>query len=351
MSGKTQQQLRNAEALLDNGLPTDCANAFDLAELAGADADRCSAGRWIRAMQRGDFESAWLQSDAIRHRGAPDPARFWQGENIRNRDVIVRCLHGLGDAVQFLCYAPLLRELTETLIVEVPPQLTELASHLRGIEKVITWGELAPVVQPKWDVQVEVTELPYLFRTQLSDLPIAANYLRLPHSIIDSVKPRPTLRTNLRVGIVWASGEWKPSRSLPLDLMISLMQTPGCEFWNLQGERARCEWRQVPKHDRMHDDSESCDTVMRLAALIAQLDLVITPDTLAAHLAGALGIQAWVMLEYAADWRWMHLRENSPWYPSLRLFRQRTQDDWISVIEQIHDELPQLVQAQRRLIA
>jgi hypothetical protein len=351
MRSDPEQILREAEELLEQRHLTAAKGAFDRAELAGADANRCSAGRWMCAMQNGDFEHAWHESDAIRDRGEPDPRRFWQGEDIRGKCVIVRCLHGFGDAVQFLRYAPRIRERAVSLIVEVPPRLMELAPFLTGVEDVITWGEHSPAAQPAWNLEIEVTELPYLFRTQLSDLPIATNYLRLPNSLFKCRELSGVTR-NLRVGIAWASGDWKPSRSVPLELLKPLFRTRGCEFWNLQGGAARQEW-QPTDCCRMHNDARLCDTVVRLAALIAQLDLVITTDTLAAHLAGALGVPAWVMLEHAADWRWMHKRKDSPWYPSLRLYRQRVQGEWPGLIGRMSEDLARLAedQQQGRLIA
>jgi hypothetical protein len=99
------------------------------------------------------------------------------------------------------------------------------------------------------------------------------------------------------------------------------VHTSGCEFWNLQGGPPREQWSQLGSSSALHDAYSSSDTILRLAGLITQLDLVITPDTLAAHLAGATNTPAWVMLEHASDWRWMHARADCPWYPSLRLFR------------------------------
>jgi hypothetical protein len=316
--------------------------AFELAEWCGADKDRCAAGRWLLAMLRGDLEAAWCESDAIRRRGAPDPNRFWMGEDFSDKRVIVRCLHGLGDAVQFLRYAPMLRERAAKLIVEVPPTLLELAPCFDGVDEVITWGEQARRVLPQWDVQMEIVELPYVFRTHLRDLPIATEYLRLP-ARMENVVPRATSAESLRVGVVWTAGGWNPARSVPVELLRPVVEVEGCEFWNLQGGPARAEWDLLGRSERLHDAYELSDTVLRLAALISNLDIVITPDTLAAHVAGALGTPAWVMLEHAADWRWMHGREDSPWYPSLRLFRQPKDGDWCSVVDEVRAALQQSV--------
>ncbi|HKO17371.1 MAG TPA: hypothetical protein VJU82_00640, partial [Acidobacteriaceae bacterium] len=150
-----EEALRYAEWLLECRKLAHAVPALNCAELRGASPDRCSAGRWLAAMLRGDFPAAWVESDAIRSRGAPDLNRFWQGEDIRGKRVIVRCLHGFGDAVQFLRFAPMLRALVSKLIVEVPPAMSEIARCFQGVDSVITWGEQAPAVPPQWDVQVE----------------------------------------------------------------------------------------------------------------------------------------------------------------------------------------------------
>jgi hypothetical protein len=154
--------------------------------------------------------------------------------------------------------------------------------------------------------------------------------------------PQPNSPDSLRVGLVWASGEWNAARSVPLDLLHPIVRTPGAEFWNLQGGPPREEWNRLGAGASLHDAYSSSNTILKLAGLIAQLDLVITPDTLAAHLAGALGKQAWVMLEHAGDWRWMHARSDCPWYPSLRLFRQPAAGDWAGCVREVQSGLAAL---------
>lgn len=334
-----EQALAYAESLLERRKLAHAVPALHFAEMRGASPDQCSSGRWLAAMLRGDFPAAWRECDAIRKRGAADPNRFWRGEAIRGKRVILRCLHGFGDAVQFLRYAPTLRTLASRLIVEVPPAMLEIAPHFDAVADVITWGEKAPRVAPEWDVQIEIVELPYVFRTRAEDLPLATNYLHIPENVLREVAPQPISPDSLRVGLVWASGEWNPTRSVPFELLSTLTDIPGCEFWNLQGGPPRDQWHQLEAGAVLHDAYSSSDTILKLAGLIAQLDLVITPDTLAAHLAGALSTPAWVLLEHASDWRWMHGCEHSPWYPSLRLFRQPVSGDWRGAMDEVRAAL------------
>ena len=335
--GRSTQQLFEAEELLER---RDAAakQVFDAAEACGADKDRCAAGRWMAHMFTGDFAAAWRESDAIRGRGGPDPHRMWTGESLKDRHIMVRCLHGFGDAIQFLRYAPLLRSVAAEVTYEVPPALYELAPYIDGVDNVVTWGKLAPVNPIRWDTQIEVMELPYVFRTELCDLPIAQNYVHPPQSRCNCVSRKLGLN-HPRVGVVWAAGEWNQTRSIPFPVFSELMTESACEFWSLQGGAAQVEWNELPPSPRLRDSADLGDGILSLACVISQLDLVITVDTLAAHLAGAMGIPAWVLLQQAADWRWMACGTTSPWYPSLRLFRQRSQGDWAGVIAEVRQEL------------
>jgi len=331
-----EAELVAVEDRLDRRELAGAMEGFEAAEREGAEADRCSAGRWMVSMLRGDFSAAWRESDAIRRRGAPDPHRFWNGENIRGKRVIVRCLHGFGDAVQFLRYAPELRAIAKEVIFEVAPRFVELARCFDGVDHVITWGESAPRTPPAWDVQMEVMELPHFFRTDIRDLPIAERYLHLPEQVVARVRSEMGCSTNARIGMVWSSGDWNPSRDLPFNQLAPLLEAAGCEFWNLQGAETGARDAGV---DGLLEARGCRDSVVMLAAVISELDLVITVDTLAAHLAGALSVPAWVMLQYAADWRWMTDTSLSPWYRSLRLFRQPRPGDWESVVANVQNDL------------
>ncbi len=328
--------LLGAENCLDRRDLATALTGFDQAEASGADPDRCAAGRWMAFMLRGDFASAWCESDAIRRRGAPDPHRFWNGEDIRGRRLIVRCLHGFGDAVQFLRHAPALRQIAAEVIFEVPPRFVELARYFDGVDNVITWGE--PASRPQWDVQMEVMELPYFFRTELNDLPLREKYLHLPDRVLHSVTQEMRDSTRPRVGVVWNAGQWNPSRAVPFSALAPLLESADCEFWSLQGPDAVAEGTSYDRHF-LREVPGGRDSILMLAAVIAQLDLVLTVDTLAAHLAGALSTPAWVILQHAADWRWMTETARSPWYPSLRLFRQCRPGDWTGVVAEVQRSL------------
>lgn len=332
--------LDRADALLRQRRLGEAIDCFHLAEQQGLDSDRCAGGRWTACMLSGQFGAAWSESDAIRHRGAHDPRSLCQDAIPRGKRLIVRCLHGFGDAVQFLRYAPQLRALTSRLIVEVAPRMVDFARCINGVEEVITWGKSQPKDPPAWDMQVEIMELPYVFRTMVGDLPLAVKYITLPPPALCQARRIVGSSSIPRIGVVWSCGEWNLSRSVPLRLLRPLLRRPNCEFWNLQGGAVRSEWSKLQCRSAMCDAQELCDGgLLPLAAIISHLDLVLTVDTLAAHLAGAMNIPAWVMLQHEADWRWMAGRDDSPWYPSMRLFRQAKQGDWTDLIANVEHAL------------
>ncbi len=336
--------LSAAESLLELRQLDGVLDLLSRAQGRGADPDRCAASRWMAAMLQGDFELAWRESDAIRRRGAPDEHRMWQGENITGRRVIVRCLHGFGDTVQFLRYACLLNRRAAKVIWEMSPAMIDIARCFHGVEHVLAWGAEC-VAGRDWDVQIEVMELPYIFRTTVADLPIASSYLRLPDAIIGRVAKEMGPGERPRVGVVWGAGTWNESRSIPFRLLHPLLEIGECEFWNLQGGPCRAE----PEGAALLRDTAACnDGILCLAGVISQIDLVLTVDTLAAHLAGALGVPAWLMLQHAADWRWMATRTESPWYPSLRILRQPSPGAWDHVVHAAVERLHIWLQQEQR---
>ena len=341
--------LRRAVMLLNDRRLAEAATLLQEAKHAGADADECASARWYLAMLRGDFADAWRASDVIRERGRPDPHRFWNGETLRGQRVMIRCLHGYGDAVQMLRLLPLVRAMAAHVTVQVAPAFVPLARCLAGADEVITWAEReAHATEPPWDLQVEVMELPYVLRLELAQLPYRTSYLRLPEEacaqaerllrgLVDTSGSR-----GKRVGLVWAAGSWNPSRSVPVAYFMKLLRNAeeeGIEYWSLQGTGASAEAKSLFQDGVLRDGSKATAGVVGLAATISAMDLVITVDTLAAHIAGALGVPVWVLLEERADWRWMLDREDSPWYPSMRLFRCSAGEGWPELLRRVRKEL------------
>ncbi len=301
---------------------------FYQAEQAGCDSDACASGRWTCYMLKGDFERAWRESDAIAARGNPDPHRFWDGRPVDGRRVLIRCLHGLGDTIQFIRYAPLIRAKAAHLTLESQPTLKALLTYSRLSDEVITWGE----PEPAWDQQIEVIELPRVFRTLTGSVPNDVPYLRAPALSLYRKHEFPGL---IRAGLVWSASNYNPARSIPVEAISQLLDIPGVEFYSLQGgpERFKLE---IPQ---LFSESEC---VLSTASLLGALDLVITVDTMIAHLAGALERPVWTLLPYQSDWRWMLNCEDNPWYPSMRLIRQKKPGEWEPVISTVKSDLAAL---------
>lgn len=321
---------------------------YEKAEQSGYDADACAGGRWICHMLLGRFDRAWEESDVIAQRGLPDRHRFWDGQSCDGRNVLIRCLHGLGDTIQFVRYAPLIRERARTLTIEAQPALKALIERSRLADAVITWGE----PEPLWDQQIEIVELPRVFRTNLDTIPNIVPYLHtsstdVPSGARDSRRNGGASR--LRVGIVWASSSYNPSRSIPLELIAQLFDVQHTSFFSLQAGEERAQLQGCSAIEDLQTDP-AC--ILTTAENLKTLDLVITVDTMMAHLAGALARPVvWTLLPFQCDWRWMVDREDSPWYPSMRLFRQPRRNDWPSVIQQVRRALEAIVQQRYSLVS
>jgi hypothetical protein len=327
--------LRRAQYYLECRDLDGALNSFYEAEAKGADASSAAAGRWECWMLKGEFERAWKESDLLRISQRQDPHRFWDGLALNGRDVMLRYLHGYGDAIQFLRYLPQLQQITRSLTLQVPPALLPLFCKVPWANAVITWEQQ----ESPWDTQIECMELPYIFRTTLANIP---NVLSCWQFDEDTNSKTYLNDKPFKVGLVWNAGEWKPSRSIPITEFKLLMQTRAIAFHNLQGGVAKEEWSLVDKVCSTQTP-QLPDGIPSLARAIVSMDLVITVDTLAAHLSGTLGTPVWLLLEPAADWRWMVDRRDSPWYPSMTIFRCGRMEDWGSLTLRVQKQLELLL--------
>jgi hypothetical protein len=306
---------------------------------------------WMSHMLRGDFPSAWRLADHDREQrrragisGATWPRHMrpvWDGRPLAGARALVRCHHGLGDTIQFIRYVPLLAEEAASVDVEAQPELLPLLAQVPGIARLhaLAAGEDRPMAAFGCDAEVDATELPHACGTTLDTIPARVPYLAAEADGAAEAKRRLAgVSGQLAVGLVWAAGEWKPERSIQLAQFRQLAEIPGVAFVNLQRGPEYLRWRQTLDGPPMSEVFGS-DALADAAATIANLDLVVTPDTMTAHLAGALGVPVWVMLHFAADWRWLLDRADSPWYPTMRLFRQPRPGDWDPVIAEVASAL------------
>jgi hypothetical protein len=317
---------------------------FQAAEAAGFDADECCGGRWFCRMLVGDFEQAWRESDCIAGRGAPDPNRLWSGRPLDGKNVIVRCLHGLGDAIQFIRFAGPLRARAARVFVEVPECLVRLFQTIPNLDGVFTWDD-PDSAPPEWDEHIEVMELGRYFRATTDTVSCEVPYLFPPDDAAFRVDT-----SQINVGLTWASSTWNSRRSVPLGDLLPVLSTPGYRFLSLQQGSRQEEMKNIHPDFRPRPIISISDDVQRTASFVKQLDLVITVDTMVAHLAGALGKPVWLMLEKFADWRWMMDIADSPWYPTMRIFRQPESGNWRQVASEVARDLERLATGQHGLI-
>jgi hypothetical protein len=292
---------------------------------------------WHRAMRSGAFERAWRISDRIlaRRLARAEPQHslprhlqgIWNGQPLAGAHVLVRCYHGLGDTVQYIRFAGRLRALAREVTVWAQPPLAPLLATAAGVDRVLPLHDGIPELA--YDVDIESMELAHALRITAADLPGPVPYLRRP-SLVPG--PRPD-RTRLTAGLVWSGGDWNPRRSMRFEDLRPLLAVPGVDFVSLQCGPARGQCRGAGVADA------ACDDIAVFAARLCRLDLLITVDTFAAHLGGALAVPVWLMLPGACDWRWMERAETSVWYPTMRLFRQRRPGDWTGVVRDIAREL------------
>ena len=280
---------------------------------------------WLDAVRHGDFAAAWLISDRVlEERRAAGPywhlprheQWLWDGRPPAGRRVLVHCYHGLGDTIQFARFLPALSQLAREVLVWAQPSLVSLLRTLPGVGQVLPLHDGSPEVQR--DADVEVMELAHLLRVTQAELPTLVPYFVAPSA--------QRLSARFSVGVGLTSGQWDPRRSVPTEALGNL--DDGKDWFSLQLESPIAGMRDVSTPD-----------IVALAGRLMSLDLVITVDTMLAHLAGALGVPTWTLLPHDADWRWQTDRDDSPWYPTMRLFRQPCAGNWSSVLDGVRREL------------
>lgn len=257
----------------------------------------------------------------------------WQGQPLAGKTLLVRREQGAGDTLQFLRFVPELIRRGARVLVDVTPDLAELAGTVApAVELVDRAAPLPPV-----DYYINLMSLPYRLGITLDNLPSTVPYLRPDAARVAAWQARLASFPGQRIGLVWAGNPKHKNdhnRSCPLAALQPLFGLPDVAWFSLQkGEHAK-QLAGLP-HGHITDLGAELNSFADTAAALQALDLLITVDTSVAHLAGALGRPAWVLLPYAPDWRWMLERDDSPWYPSLHLFRQRSAGDWVGVIERL----------------
>ena len=301
---------------------------------------------WNKAIELllcGDFAQGWKlyewrwQRDAFTSRKRDFAQPLWLGDaTLVGKTVLLHAEQGLGDSIQFCRYAREVQALGAHVLLEVPRPLMALFASLEGVSQVIEKG--APL--PRFDYHCPLLSLPLAFQTQLENLPGRTPYLASTAPQRDRWQRRLGPRTQPRVGLVWSGNALDKNdlqRSMRLQDLLPYLSTD-FEFICLQKEMRPADQDAI-QTSRIRFFGAQIEDFSDTAALCDLVDLVISVDTSVAHLAGALGKPTWILLPYAPDWRWMLHRDDSPWYPSVRLYRQTQERAWPPVLERMRSDL------------
>lgn len=321
--------------------------AYESLKADKLDAARAELGIAHLQLLLGQFEAGWAGREArwrVSSSGgnySKFPYPMWLGnEDLAGKTILLVSDEGFGDAIQFIRYVPMVANLGARIVLVVQDELLPLLAHLPGIAQCLPLSETGHL--PPFDFHCPLMTLPFSLKTRLESVPSAQTYLpRPPRNAVRRWKEYLGLHDKLRVGLVWSGNPKHPddhNRSIPLRTLSRLL-TVNATFISLQKDPRPADSevsRELPAlmacGDRLTDFVET-------AALIKCLDLVIAVDTSVAHLAAALGKPTWLLLPYTPDYRWLLDRDDSPWYPTMRLFRQTSSRDWLEVLDKVRSEL------------
>lgn len=293
---------------------------------------------WLASgrMPEGWHEYEWRHRCPSTNSPLPDyPAPRWRGEDLNGRTILVYAEQGIGDTLQFVRYVPLLGQRGASVILLCSGKLHRLLAGCEGIQQLLAPG--SPL--PRFDFHSPLMGLPAAFGTTLETIPSNVPYLRFPGWRMTGLDPA-AQRARLRVGFAWAGSPRHPKdrfRSVALERFQPLLVTPGVQFLSLQAGPRAADLKKLPGGLDLQDIGSHVADLADTAHAMAQLDLVISVDTAVAHLAGALGLKVWLLVPSPPDWRWLLERDDSPWYPGMRLFRQPDRDNWAPVFARVKE--------------
>lgn len=295
---------------------------------------------------KGDFERGWAEYES--RSGLGDAAAWarhftqprWDGSDLHGRRILLYAEQGFGDTFLAFRYVPMVVARGARILLQCPGPMLELLAGQSGIEQAIEDGQPTPA----FEVQCPLMSLPGIFGTTLATIPSAVPYISADPGKVAQWREWLGKSDALQVGLVWSGKPIPRNRSIPFEMLAPFAGIPGVRWHSLQVGEPAAAARTPNAPMQLLDWSARLTDFAQTAALIDNLDLVITIDTAVAHLAGAMGKPVWAMLQSAADWRWLLGREDSPWYPTMRLFRQPRPGDWAAVIGQVTTELCRLVE-------
>lgn len=300
-------------------------------------------GHWnlaVALLAMGLYSEGWREFEWRFRKSNPVPSRhfsqpLWDGSELSGKTILLHAEQGFGDTIQFVRYAPLVARRGGNVIIECQiPALKEVLFSLDGVSQVVSAGEPLPY----FDCHLPLMSLPLVFDTTLETIPCQIPYLAADPQKMEIWRRRMGATDSFKVGLVWYAKQSQVlnrKRSCPLMFFSPLWSVKGVEFYTLQIGIGTEQMEDFAVSHKIIDLTSDITSFADTAAFIANLDLVVTIDTAVAHLAGALGARTWVVLPYVAEWRWLCQREDSPWYPTMKLFRQPTQNNWPALMDTV----------------
>ena len=284
-----------------------------------------------------EYEWRWRTGTVVLPRNFPQPQ--WDGSPLAGRRIYLHAEQGLGDTIHMSRYIPLVAARGGIVTLECPASLIPLLRQLRGLANINPTGARPP----DFDLHCPLMSLPLIFNTRLDTIPRDVPYLHPDPQLAAQWSQRlPPDSAHPRVGLVWAGQPTNKNdrhRSIRLEQLAPLAAAKNARFFSIQKGAASEQAAHPPSGLQLADFTADLQNFADTAAMIANLDLVITVDTAVAHVAGAIGRPVWLLIPYRPDWRWLLDREDSPWYPTMRIFRQTTRGDWPPVIARAASEL------------
>ena len=303
-------------------------------------------GRLARArvaLLQGDFRQGWIDYEWRWKRPTADQPKFaqprWRGENVKGKRILLWMEQGIGDALQFIRFAKILADMGAIVSSVVHPSIVSVVSTVPGLSHVARDGGRVP----EFDYHVPMLSVPGILGTDLKSIPRPAAYMKIPKNVAVPEPLKSAPRDAVRVGIIWAGNPAHGNdycRTIGLKPFLELLAQPGIRLFSLQvGETAK-ELGGLRADCLIEDLGKNLKSFADTAAALGELDLLVSVDTSTIHLAGALGRPVWALIPFAPDWRWMtDFEETTPWYPSMRLFRQSSPNRWGDVFERIQSAL------------
>ena len=342
---KVAAQNNLGTVLLDQGQLSDAVDVYRQAageDSAGSVHANSAWNLSLALLLSGNYEEGWRWYEWRFYKGGATPPTFdkprWHLDAPSDARVLVWAEQGYGDAMQFVRYVPMVKARAATVILNIHPNLRRLLDGFGGAVTVAPGEDM-----PEYDFHIAMLSLPGLFGTTVDSVPANIPYFSVDSERMACWRER-LAGDGLAIGLSWRGNPENQNdryRSVDPTLLGPLLHVPGCRFFSLQKAPAAGDWDILADVGQITDLGPELGDFFETAAVIEALDLVITVDTATAHLAGGLGKRSWLMLPFIPDWRWMLDAEESPWYPSLRLFRQKELDSWPEVIERMTVELRQ----------